>query len=218
MTALMGTSGAGKTTLLDVLSGRKNTGTILGDIFLNGKPKNDDTFRRLIGYVEQFDTLSPQDTPREAIEFSAAMRLPSGSPVKDWTTSILTMLELNSIQNNMIGTTTSGGMSFEQKKRISIGLEIAANPAILFLDEPTTGLDSRSAQVIIRCIKRLLKGGRSVVCTIHQPSTYIFESFDCLLLLKRGGLTVFFGKLGEHCQSLISYFESVPGKVKSDDT
>ena len=107
MTALMGTSGAGKTTLLDVLSGRKNTGTILGDIFLNGKPKNDDTFRRLIGYVEQFDTLSPQDTPREAIEFSAAMRLPAGSPVKDWTTSILTMLELNAIQDNMIGTFTS---------------------------------------------------------------------------------------------------------------
>lgn len=105
----------------------------------------------------------------------------------------------------------TGGMSFEQKKRVSIGVELAANPAVLFLDEPTTGLDSRSAQVIIRCIKRLLDGGRTVVCTIHQPSTHIFESFDSLLLLKRGGQTVFFGKLGHHCERLIRYFEEVPG-------
>lgn len=108
-------------------------------------------------------------------------------------------------------------MSFEQKKRVSIGIELAANPAVLFLDEPTTGLDSRSAQVAIRCFKRLLNGGRTIVCTIHQPSTEIFESFDSLLLLKRGGQTVFFGKLGERCESLISYFEGIPGKLFNSD-
>lgn len=98
-------------------------------------------------------------------------------------------------------------MSFEQKKRLSIGVELAANPAILFLDEPTTGLDSRAAQVVIRSMKRVAKSGRSIVCTIHQPSISIFNGFDSLLLMRRGGQTVFFGNLGEECVSLIDYFE-----------
>lgn len=123
----------GKTTLLDVLSGRKTTGVITGDVILNGKPKNDHTFRKLIGYVEQFDTLSPQDTAREAIAFSAAMRLPRGIVADSWVTSVLAMLELTTIEDTMIGTMESGGMSFEQRKRVSMGVEVAANPAILFL-------------------------------------------------------------------------------------
>ena len=98
----------GKTTLLDVLSGRKNTGEISGDIYLNGKLKDDKTFRKLIGYVEQFDTLSPHDTPKEAIEFSAALRLPSNSSILPWVDNIITMLELNSIQHYMIGTVATG--------------------------------------------------------------------------------------------------------------
>jgi len=102
-------------------------------------------------------------------------------------------------------------MSFEQKKRLSIGVELAANPAILFLDEPTTGLDSRAAQVVTRSIRRVAASGRSIVCTIHQPSFPIFSTFDSLLLLKRGGQTVFFGPLGENCDNLIHYFEGAQG-------
>lgn len=93
---------------------------------------------------------------------------------------------------------------------MSIGVELAANPAILFLDEPTTGLDSRAAQVVIRSIKRVAASGRSIVCTIHQPSQLIFNAFDSLLLLKTGGQMVFFGELGDDNTDLVNYFESAP--------
>ena len=142
LTALMGSSGAGKTTLLDVLSGRKTSGVVKGGIFVNGYPKSERHFRRNMGYVEQFDSLSPQDTAKEAITFSAAMRLPNGTTQdqrNNWVDTILVMLELTPLISIMVGSQDSGGMSFEQKKRLSIGVELAANPSILFLDEPTTG-------------------------------------------------------------------------------
>lgn len=209
----MGSSGAGKTTLLDVLSGRKNTGEICGSMVVNGKIKNPEIFKRMMGYVEQFDTLAPRDTVREAVEFSAVLRLPrdtSTSQREKWVNTVLTMLELLPLQQTMIGNAEVPGLSFEQRKRVSIAVELAANPAILFLDEPTTGLDSRAAQVVLRCIKRVARSGRTVVCTIHQPSTVIFEAFDSLLLLRRGGQTVFFGDLGQNSQRLVSYLESIP--------
>jgi ABC-type multidrug transport system ATPase subunit len=212
----MGSSGAGKTTLLDVLAGRKNTGIVSGGMFVNGKPKDENTFRRIMGYVEQFDSLSPHDTAREAVEFSAALRLPGDTPADvraNWVTSVLTLLELIPLEHTMIGNADSGGMSFEQKKLVSIAVELAANPAILFLDEPTSGLDSRAAQVVIRCIRRVASSGRSIVCTIHQPSAAIFDSFDSLLLLRRGGQTVYFGELGERSSKLIAYMEGIPGVI-----
>ncbi|RYH32061.1 hypothetical protein EON65_01215 [archaeon] len=101
-------------------------------------------------------------------------------------------------------------MSFEQRKRVSIAIELAANPSILFLDEPTTGLDSRAAQAVIRNIRRIASSGRTVVCTIHQPSASIFFSFDSLLLLKKGGETVYFGDLGVQCKNLVSFFQAAP--------
>eukprot|EP01034_Spumella_vulgaris_P047486 gene47486-biopygen33849 len=189
VTALMGSSGAGKTTLLDVLADRKNTGVISGDMFVNGKPIEKRAFHQMVGYVEQFDSLAPCDTAREAIEFSAALRLPGDTPADiraGWVSNVLTLLELDPLENTMVGSIQEGGMSFEQKKRVSIGVELAANPSILFLDEPTSGLDARAAQVVIRCIKRMAASGRSIVCTIHQPSAVIFDAFDSLLLLKRG--------------------------------
>ena len=203
---------AGKTTLLDVLAGRKNTGVIKGLISVNGAPKDEHSFRKVMAYVEQFDSLSPTDTAREAIEFSAALRLPASTPVESraaWVESIIDMLELEPIEDSVVGSGSSG-FTFEQRKRLSIAVELAANPSILFLDEPTSGLDSRAAQVAIRCIKRVAASGRSVVCTIHQPSAFIFNSFESLLLLRRGGQTVFYGDLGESCNSLIDYFEAAP--------
>ena len=152
VTALMGSSGAGKTTLLDVLSGRKTSGVVKGGIFVNGYPKSEKHFRRNMGYVEQFDSLSPRDTAKEAITFSAALRLPNGT-TKDqrnnWVDTILIMLELTPLVNVMVGSQDSGGMSFEQKKRLSIGVELAANPSILFLDEPTTGI-SNTFKIVLK--------------------------------------------------------------------
>lgn len=102
-------------------------------------------------------------------------------------------------------------MSFEQRKRVSIGVELASNPSILFLDEPTTGLDSRAAQILIHNIRTIAATGRSVVCTIHQPSTVLFNAFDSLLLLMRGGQTVYFGELGKEGKNVIDHFQHAPG-------
>lgn len=101
-------------------------------------------------------------------------------------------------------------MSFEQRKRVSIAVELAANPSIMFLDEPTTGLDSKSAEVVIRNIRTIANSGRTVVCTIHQPSPSVFFTFDKLLLLQNGGKVVYFGDIGENGSSVINYFATLP--------
>jgi len=213
MTALMGSSGAGKTTLMDVLSLRKTSGEITGDVRLNGHPQEEQSFRRCTGYVEQFDTQSAQLTIRETCEFSAKLRLESSDPaVTEESTArfideILGMLELTPIQNFLVGSDNTGGLSFEQRKRLSIACELVANPSIIFLDEPTSGLDARAAALVMRGLKRIALTGRAVVATIHQPSISIFNSFDSLLLLKRGGEVVFHGELGEDSCHLIDYLQ-----------
>ncbi|KAF0712938.1 Aste57867_4588 [Aphanomyces stellatus] len=95
-------------------------------------------------------------------------------------------------------------------KRLTIGVELAAAPSVLFLDEPTSGLDARSAKIVMSGIRKIASTGRTVVCTIHQPSAEVFEMFDSLLLLKRGGQTVFFGDLGVRAANLIDYFRRMP--------
>ncbi|CAM9732618.1 unnamed protein product, partial [Ectocarpus sp. 8 AP-2014] len=127
------------------------------------------------------------------------------------------MLELDVIGDRLIGGDEEGGLSLEQRKRTTLGVELAANPSIVFLDEPTSGLDARSAQVVMRAIRKVAATQRAVICTIHQPSTYLFEMFDALLLLKKGGQVVFFGPLGENSSNLISYFQSIPSTVPIRD-
>jgi len=213
MTALMGSSGAGKTTLMDVLAMRKTSGKISGDIRVNGHPQKEKSFRRCAGYVEQFDVQSPQLTIRETVHFSAKMRLEQSDPAvtkestHKFVNQILYMLELTNLQDLQVGSDESGGLSFEQRKRLSIAAECAANPSILFLDEPTSGLDARAAAIVMRGMKRIAQSGRAVCATIHQPSIAIFNDFDSLLLLKRGGEVVFFGELGESSTNLIQYLE-----------
>ncbi|OQR80559.1 ATP-binding Cassette (ABC) Superfamily [Achlya hypogyna] len=117
-------------------------------------------------------------------------------------------LELLDMKN--LGDMIIRGASVEQMKRLTIGVELAAAPSILFLDEPTSGLDARSAKIIMTGIRKIASTGRTVVCTIHQPSTEVFEMFDSLLLLKRGGETVFFGDLGSNATKMIEYFKAIP--------
>ena len=127
----------GKTTLLDVLSGRKSTGVVTGSMALNGSPKDDESFRRAVGYVEQADALFAEDTVQEAIQFSACLRLHaaiSDSDRRGWIERIIDMLELEPVRDSLIGSGVASGLSFEQRKRISIAVELAANPSILFLD------------------------------------------------------------------------------------
>lgn len=100
------------------------------------------------------------------------------------------------------------GLNIEQRKRLTIGVELAAKPNLLFLDEPTSGLDSQTAWSIATLIRKLSDNGQAVLCTIHQPSAMLFQQFDRILLLAKGGKTVYFGDLGEGCRTLIDYFES----------
>ncbi|OQR96805.1 ATP-binding Cassette (ABC) Superfamily [Achlya hypogyna] len=208
ITALMGSSGAGKTTLMDVIAGRKTGGKIEGQILLNGYPATDLAIRRSTGYCEQMDIHSESATFREAFQFSAMLRQSDDIPAEEKMAFAEECLELLDMKN--LGDKIIRGASVEQMKRLTIGVELAAAPSVLFLDEPTSGLDARSAKIIMTGIRKIASTGRTVVCTIHQPSTEVFEMFDSLLLLKRGGETVFFGDLGTSASHLIEYFKAIP--------
>ncbi|TMW59407.1 hypothetical protein Poli38472_004476 [Pythium oligandrum] len=215
MTALMGSSGAGKTTLMDVIAGRKTEGKIEGHIYLNGYQATDLAIRRATGYCEQMDIHSEAATIREALTFSAFLRQSSDIPDSQKFDSVeecLDLLDLRPIADQI-----TRGSSVEQMKRLTIGVELAAQPSVLFLDEPTSGLDARSAKVIMDGVRKVADSGRTVVCTIHQPSWEVFSVFDSLLLLKHGGQTVYFGDLGEKASKLVNYFESMPGVAPLDE-
>jgi ABC-type multidrug transport system ATPase subunit len=209
MTALMGSSGAGKTTLMDVIAGRKTVGYARGEILVNGVPKVQHEFVKYTGYVEQFGIHANSATVEESLRFSADLRLPSSTSEElrnNFIQDTLELLELGGIRSALAGT-----LSMEQNKRLTLGVELVANPSIIFCDEPTSGLDARAAAIVMRILLKVARSGRTVVCTIHQPSTAIFNFFDDLLLLKRGGEVVYFGELGEHSKILVDYMEAVPG-------
>mmetsp|Transcript_60004 Transcript_60004/g.177918 ORF Transcript_60004/g.177918 Transcript_60004/m.177918 type:complete len:1485 (-) Transcript_60004:28-4482(-) len=216
MCALMGESGAGKSTLMDVIALRKQSGKVTGEVRLNGHLQEKVSFRRCSGYVEQFDVQSPQLTVRETIAFSAHMRLdsradPSMKHYKkrdQFVDNIIRMMELGPQESLLVGDDETGGLSFDQRKRLSIAVELAASPSVIFLDEPTSGLDSRAALMVVRSLKRIALTGRTVCATIHQPSSAVFSMFDDLLLMKKGGHCVYAGALGHASQSVVNYFES----------
>ena len=208
LTALMGASGAGKTTLLDVLASRKNIGTISGDVLVDGISPGT-AFQRGTSYAEQLDVHESTQTVREALRFSADLRQPyevSQEEKYAYVEEVISLLEMEEIADAIIGQPESG-LAVEQRKRVTIGVELAAKPELLlFLDEPTSGLDSQSAFNIVRFLKKLAAAGQSILCTIHQPNSALFENFDRLLLLQRGGECVYFGDIGKDAVVLLEYF------------
>ncbi|GER27852.1 ABC transporter family protein [Striga asiatica] len=217
LTALVGVSGAGKTTLMDVLAGRKTGGLIQGDIKISGYPKKQDTFARISGYCEQNDIHSPCLTLHESLLFSAWLRLSSDIDLetqKAFVDEVMELVELIPLKGALVGLPGVDGLSTEQRKRLTIAVELVANPSIVFMDEPTSGLDARSAAIVMRTVRNIVNTGRTIVCTIHQPSIDIFESFDELLLMKRGGELIYAGPLGTKSSKLIEYFEGIEGVPK----
>ncbi|CAI0540638.1 unnamed protein product [Linum tenue] len=181
LTALVGSSGAGKTTLMDVLAGRKTGGYITGDIKISGHPKVQSTFARISGYVEQNDIHSPQVTVEESLWFSSNLRLPKEVTKEqrcEFVEEVMRLVELDTLRQALVGLPGSSGLSTEQRKRLTIAVELVANPSIIFMDEPTSGLDARAAAIVMRTVRNTVDTGRTVVCTIHQPSIDIFEAFD----------------------------------------
>ncbi|KAK6216635.1 ABC-2 type transporter [Colletotrichum tabaci] len=208
LTALMGVSGAGKTTLLDVLASRVTMGVITGDMLVDGKPR-DESFQRKTGYVQQQDLHLHTSTVREALNFSALLRQPSHYTRQEklaYVETVISLLDMQEYSEAIIGV-PGEGLNVEQRKRLTIGVELAARPQLLlFLDEPTSGLDSQTSWSICNLMEKLANSGQAILCTIHQPSAILFQRFDRLLLLARGGKTVYFGPIGKNSQCLTDYF------------
>ena len=142
--------------------------------------------------------------------FSAKLRLPQSVPTatrEAFVDELIDLLELTAVKDRIVGNENYVGLSPGQLKLLTIGVELVSNPSILFLDEPTSGLDSRAALVVMRVVKNIAATGRTVLCTIHQPSSEVFYLFDYLLLLKSGGETVYFGPLGDEGEEIVQYFE-----------
>ena len=198
MLAIMGASGAGKTTLLNLLASRARGGKVGGTVWINGEIVTKHLVKKVAGYVMQDDLFFSHLTVRETLEFAAMMRLPPETPKSEKlqrVNTILDQLGLRSSENDTVGGQGKLGISGGQRKRLSIGVELLCDPRLIFLDEPTSGLDSATAVSIITMV-RGITSTCTVVCTIHQPSSKIFEMFDQLLLLTHGK-SIFFGPAKE---------------------
>ncbi|CAN7135606.1 unnamed protein product [Brassica rapa subsp. narinosa] len=204
--ALMGPSGSGKTTLLNVLGGRFNQQNTSGSVSYNDKPFSKHLKSR-IGFVTQDDVLFPHLTVKETLTYTALLRLPktlTKQEKEQRAVSVIQELGLERCQDTMIGGSFVRGVSGGERKRVCIGNEIMTNPSLLFLDEPTSCLDSTTALKIVQMLQSIAKAGKTIVTTIHQPSSRLFHRFDKLVVLSRGSL-LYFGKASE----AMPYFSSI---------
>lgn len=189
LTAVMGGSGAGKSTFVNVLMGKTtNTG---GVVMVNDTPNKMKRFRKQVGFVPQDDIVLPELTVYENILHSARVRLPrtwEDKDIRSHVDSVIDCLELSHVRDSRVGTVGKPLISGGQRKRVSIGMELAAAPMAIFLDEPTSGLDATAASSIMRTLKAIARIGISVIVIIHQPRMEIFEMLDQLILLANGQL------------------------------
>ncbi|KAJ9693829.1 hypothetical protein PVL29_009675 [Vitis rotundifolia] len=204
--ALMGPSGSGKTTLLNLLGGRLNQPTAGGSVTYNDQPYSK-SLKSKIGFVTQDDVLFPHLTVRETLTYAARLRLPktlTKQQKEKRAVDVIYELGLDRCQDTMIGGSFVRGVSGGERKRVCIGNEIIINPSLLFLDEPTSGLDSTTALRIVQMLHDIAEAGKTVITTIHQPSSRLFHKFDKLILLGKGNL-LYFGK----ASGAMEYFSSI---------
>ncbi|KAJ9079548.1 FAD-dependent urate hydroxylase [Entomophthora muscae] len=218
--AIMGASGAGKTSFLDILARRNKAGIVSGDICVNGRVLSNSDFKKLVGYVDQEDTLMPTLTVYETVLNSALLRLPSNMSLEAKRLRVvecLSELGILGIKDSRIGSSGKRGISGGEKRRVSIACELVTSPAILFLDEPTSGLDAFSAQAVVDCLVRLARNfRRTIVFTIHQPRSDIFSKFDRLVLMAKGW-PVFTGPASEASSHFASLGHPCPPGYNTAD-
>ncbi|XP_010007699.1 PREDICTED: ATP-binding cassette sub-family G member 2, partial [Nestor notabilis] len=206
LNAILGPTGSGKTSLLDILAARKDPHGLSGDILINGAPQPAN-FKCTSGYVVQDDVVMGTLTVRENLKFSAALRLPKSvkeHEKNERVNQIIKELGLSKVADSKVGTQFTRGVSGGERKRTSIGMELIIDPDILFLDEPTTGLDASTANAVLLLLKRMAKQGKTVIFSIHQPRYSIFRLFDNLTLLAAGRV-LYHGPT----QHAMEYFQSV---------
>lgn len=210
MLAIIGGSGAGKSTLLDILANRKSTGDITGAVMMNGKELKDlkNLLKRVTGYVTQEDIVKAELSVREVLQFTAELRLDprtfSKEEKKARVERVMQQLGIEHRAEMKVGNETTRGLSGGEKKRLAIGIELVTDPSVLYLDEPTSGLDAYNSLAVMRLLNELCKMGKTVVTTIHQPRSTIFDMFDQLLVLNQGR-SVYLGP----AKNATSYFDRI---------
>ncbi|XP_048365495.1 broad substrate specificity ATP-binding cassette transporter ABCG2-like isoform X1 [Sphaerodactylus townsendi] len=206
LNAILGPTGGGKSSLLDILAARKDPHGLSGDVLVNGAPQPAN-FKCISGYVVQDDVVMGTLTVRENFQFSAALRLPKtvrSHEKEERVNQILRELGLTKVADSKVGTQFIRGISGGERKRTNIGMELITDPSVLFLDEPTTGLDASTANAVLLLLKRMSRQGKTIVLSIHQPRYSIFRLFDNLTLLAAGRL-LYHGP----AQNAIEYFKSI---------
>ncbi|NXM52146.1 ABCG2 protein, partial [Illadopsis cleaveri] len=206
LNAILGPTGSGKSSLLDILAARKDPHGLSGDILINGAPQPAN-FKCTSGYVVQDDVVMGTLTVRENLNFSAALRLPKSvkeQEKNERVNQIIKELGLSKVADSKVGTQFTRGVSGGERKRTNIGMELITDPAILFLDEPTTGLDASTANAVLLLLKRMSKQGKTIIFSIHQPRYSIFRLFDSLTLLAAGRV-LYHGP----AQQAIEHFQSL---------
>ncbi|XP_061490660.1 broad substrate specificity ATP-binding cassette transporter ABCG2-like isoform X2 [Rhineura floridana] len=206
MNAILGPTGSGKSSLLDVLAARKDPAGLSGDVLIDGVPQPPN-FKCISGYVVQDDVVMGTMTVRENLLFSAALRLPSSISFREKEERVIQVINelgLNKVADTKVGTELIRGVSGGERKRTNIAMELITEPPVLFLDEPTTGLDASTANAVLLLLKRLSRRGRTIIFSIHQPRYSIFKLFDSLTLLALGKV-LYHGPAKE----ALGYFQSI---------
>lgn len=203
LVAIMGGSGVGKSTLLGLMNG--NIQPDQGSVTINGHPLTDPEARRLIGFVPQDDLLIEELTVYQNLWFTARLCF---DKISEWeiekkVNTVLRELDLLEIKMLEVGSPIRKTISGGQRKRLNIALELIREPAILYLDEPTSDLSSSDSEKVITLLKEQTHKGRLVVINIHQPSSEIYKLFDRLWILDKGGYPIYDGNPIE----AITYFK-----------
>lgn len=196
LTAIIGPTGAGKSTLLDILADRVDSSCrVGGTVEVNGRPRHAKTFRSMMNYVSQEMSFLGSFTVLETLQMAAGLSLPNHIPRVTREMRVQDVIEDMGLRNcarTRVGDIFHKGISNGQRKRLSIAIELLSNPSILLLDEPTSGLDSSSAHKVMEHIMKLCREGKNVICTIHQPSSAIYEMLTNVMILSTGEL-IYFG-------------------------
>uniref|UniRef100_A0A8C9ZWG7 ATP-binding cassette, sub-family G (WHITE), member 2a n=1 Tax=Sander lucioperca TaxID=283035 RepID=A0A8C9ZWG7_SANLU len=206
LNAIMGATGSGKSSFLDVLAARKDPAGLSGEVLIDGAPQPPN-FKCLSGYVVQDDVVMGTLTVRENLTFSAALRLPtaiSQEEKKQKVEKLIQELGLGRVADSKVGTQLIRGISGGERKRTNIGMELIIDPSVLFLDEPTTGLDASTANSVLLLLKKMGNNGRTIILSIHQPRYSIYRLFDSLTLLVNGK-QVYHGP----AQTALDYFSDI---------
>ncbi|QCE07924.1 ATP-binding cassette [Vigna unguiculata] len=220
ITAVMGPSGAGKTTFLSALAGKALGCSVTGSILINGRNESIHSFKKITGFVPQDDVVHGNLTVEENLWFSAQCRLSVdlSKPEKVLVVErVIEFLGLQSVRNSLVGTVEKRGISGGQRKRVNVGLEMVMEPSLLILDEPTSGLDSASSQLLLRALRREALEGVNICMVVHQPSYALYKMFDDLILLGKGGLTVYHGSAKKVEEYFLGLGMNIPERINPPD-